>query len=595
MPPLRSSIIGRPKKTSRNGAIGRSQGSVTAEDSVELRFVIAALRRRWWVVVLGAILGALAALVVVGGPEQGFQSTTVVAVLSPDAGSVNPDRLVAERIAVMRSTAVLEPVATRYSIGTDALRSKVDVVQQPATGLVKVVATDRDRAVARALSQAVAEEYIAFERGRSDGRRRDMLRAVDDRIGAVQAELSAASDPGTRAFKETEYGELLASRARILFESAAEATSEIVEPANEPRPVPRTRTLLLPGAGIVFGGAVGFALAATWIRLSRFVVDEASAAEMMSATYLGRLRVPPASSYRGRRRLGSWPADPFAVSVLAAQAQSMTEPGSPLRVVVVAAQRRAGATAVTLALARALSRASERVVLVDADDRNPELTAVLVRRRGRDTVAGRQDASTPPEGEDKKPGDGESGDRPVAEGNDEFWSGSEPVVLVAPRDRKPEVADVVVRQRGQEAGADPRDASTPLEGDDHTNPGDGNDGRPPDGDGSSDFWSAEVEGDGEGSIVLVGSRAGGLRRELAPAFLEKAAASGDVVVIDAGPLLASALARELCQLADAVVFVISSQKQRTDVVRYAALQLDAVSHKVLVVSASFRSRWPQFE
>ncbi|HEX2275450.1 MAG TPA: hypothetical protein VHG90_16430 [Acidimicrobiales bacterium] len=501
---------------------------MTTGDGVELRFVIASLRRRWWVVVAGVMVGALVALVVAGPPRQGFQSTTVVAVLSPDPGQANPDRLVAERIAVMRSTAVLEPVAKRFSMGTDALRSNVEVVQQPATGLVKVVTTDRDPTLARALSQAVAEEYIASERTRIEDRLRGMLKAVDDRLRTVQGELSTAPDPGARALKEKEYGELLAARARVLSDSSTEATTDIVEPASEPQPVPRTRRVRLLYAGIVFGGAVGFATAATWARLSRFVVDDASAAEMMAARYLGRLRVPAASSYREEGPLRWWPTDLVPVNVLAAQAQTMTEPGSPLRVVVIAAQRRAGATAVTLALAQALSRASERVVLVDADNRNPELT------------------------------------------------------------------DVLVGQRVHHAAAYPQGASTSLEGDDHQRPGDGEDGQPRVADGSDDFWSAEVEGDGEGSIVLVG-QAGGVRRELAPALLEKAAAWGDVVVVDAGPLLERALARELCQLADAVVYVIASHKQRADVVRYAALQLAAVSHKVLVVSVSLRSLWPAFE
>lgn len=125
---------------------------------MELRFVIASLRKWWWIVILGALDGALAAGTLAGPAQPRFQSTAVIAVKSPDGVATSPDRWVAQQIAILRSKAFSDRVAARASVDPDVAASAVKVAQQPATDLVEIVATDVNPQRAQRIAQATADE-----------------------------------------------------------------------------------------------------------------------------------------------------------------------------------------------------------------------------------------------------------------------------------------------------------------------------------------------------------------------------------------------------------------------------------------------------
>ena len=356
---------------------------------MELRFVIASLRKWWFVAVLGGIAGALAAAAVAGPREPRFQSTAVVAIRSWSSGAPSPDRVVARQVAVLRSRVFQERVAQRISLDPDVVGSAVKISQQPATDLVDIVAVASDRQRARTIAQGMAEEFIATEYRGDEERRRLQLDSLQEQIKRIETErnrlallppeeASTPENAAQRARMEGEHREALEATGKLLV--SPDGVSEIIEPATTATPVPVTRTRVMMVAGLLCGAAMGLALATVLGRFSRFVVDDVHAREILQVPLVARVQVPAARAYSGETA-PRWPkADRDMLNVVTAQLQTMAALDAPLRVAVVAGQRGAGATAMSLALTRSLRRSGDRVVLVDADDGNPELTEIYMER-----------------------------------------------------------------------------------------------------------------------------------------------------------------------------------------------------------------------
>lgn len=468
---------------------------------MELSLVIAGLRRWWWLIVLSAVVGGLVVGAIVGPPRQLFESTSMVAVAPAAPAPANPDRFVAQQVAVLRSGAFQDRVARRLSIDHGAV--EVTVSQQPATDLVSIVVVAANGERARAFAGGMADEYIAYEQEREQERRQRAVAALDERASAIERDLqtltptapgdpSAANVAAQRLRREQEFREVLAAKSQLVARTG-EAVSAIVEPATAPRPVSNTRRTVILVGGVLFGEAVGLALATLFARFSSFVLSDTQVIDILAAPLVSRMTIPPARAYAGDTPLPELTTDHASINVVTAHIQSMVGLSAPVRIAVVSAQRGAGATAVSLALARSLSLTGERVVLIDADERNPELSSVASNN-------GRADR------------------------------------------------DPVLPTSAPSVRSDP---------------------------------------DGRTSIVVKAARLG-LRREAVPALMAEAGSGGQFVVVDAGPLLDSIPAQQLCQAADAVVLVVSRRKQRLDVLHTASLRFSKIKDKVLVVSVALR-------
>lgn len=357
---------------------------------MELRFVIASLRKWWFVALLGGLAGALGAAALSGPREGQFQSTAVVAIRAPSSGASSPDREVAQQVAVLRSRAFKERVAGRISLNPNVIDAAVKISQQPATDLVDIVAVDVDRQRVRTIAQGMADEFIATEQRRDTALRQSRLDSLQDQMRSIETELrglaslppAEATSPdrvAQRTRKEQELREVREAMSELRL-PAAEGVSEIVEPATISQPVPATRTQIMMLAGMLCGAALGLAMATVLGRFSRFVVDDVHASEVLQIPLAARVKLPAAQAYSTETPPRWAETDRDVVNVVTAQLQTMAALDAPLRVAVVAGQRGAGATAMALALAGSLRRTGDRVVLVDADDRNPELTKIGVER-----------------------------------------------------------------------------------------------------------------------------------------------------------------------------------------------------------------------
>jgi receptor protein-tyrosine kinase len=119
-------------------------------------------------------------------------------------------------------------------------------------------------------------------------------------------------------------------------------------------------------------------VALTWARFSTKVLDEDTASEILGAPVVSEL---PHYRSLARHPLAAFQALPRSavpvIDQLCVLAEAKARLDHPLAVVAVGTQRSAGATTLALAMAERFAIGGSSVVLVDADVRDPRITAIF--------------------------------------------------------------------------------------------------------------------------------------------------------------------------------------------------------------------------
>ncbi len=402
---------------------------------MELSFIAAALRRRAWLLPLGLLLGLVVGTRIGGSTSSWYEARAVLIIQPPQnplGGNTfvnDPDRYVIGQLSVLQSSELAARLASSFpGETTSSIRGAVTVTQQPRTDLVTVTARSGDPARAEQLANAWAELYISDLRERASVSQGPALetvrRQIDDlngRLAGLQQTISdnqkviadqstlvtalsaggtnPAADPRILAVREAvtaatakvteaqaqqqlllqQYNEFLQNRSQLELAANLRVASEIVQPALTPT-LPTSdadnRSLLLGGtAGIL----AGLFAAVAWARLSMRLIDEDQAEAVLGQPVIGRLT---------RNRAFTGPlADQLvrplpdraraAVHQVCVRAESLGPQGRPLRVAVIGTTHRSGCTTVATALATQFAATGARVVLVDADQHDPEITGAL--------------------------------------------------------------------------------------------------------------------------------------------------------------------------------------------------------------------------
>ena len=123
---------------------------------------------------------------------------------------------------------------------------------------------------------------------------------------------------------------------------------------------------------------LGVVVALTWARFSAKVLDEDTASEILAAPVVSEL---PHYRSLARHPLAAFQSLPRSavpiIDQLCVLAEAKASIDQPLAVVVVGTQRGAGATTLSLAMAERFAAGGSSVVLVDADVRDPRITAIF--------------------------------------------------------------------------------------------------------------------------------------------------------------------------------------------------------------------------
>ncbi len=176
-----------------------------------------------------------------------------------------------------------------------------------------------------------------------------------------------------------EYESASATRDQLNVSARLRVASEVVQRAtlpSEPEPTPANRLLI---AGIMGGGFAGLLAAVVLARLSPRVLDEAHAMEILGQPMVGSFPKSRVLAKDRRSSIEKLPSNvaPFVNSVCV-RAEAQAQNRESLTVVVVGSQRWAGATTLAGAVANRFAATGATVLLVDGDQRDPELTALFI-------------------------------------------------------------------------------------------------------------------------------------------------------------------------------------------------------------------------
>ncbi len=380
---------------------------------MELSFVLSALRRRFWIVSLFALLGALPGLLTDPPVSNEYRSVAELVVQQPTQGNVgfftsDPDRYVVSQLSVLESAALVNEVAQLNGVTVGEVRRSVDIEQVPDTDVVQITAVYTNPDTARGMAQGYVDSYMdTLETDRSD---QDELDRLDGEIAILQNRLSVLNtriseamapylqllerrdppppvppaevvDPAAvteKSLAEAELRELLSAKNTLKSDSRLRVNTRVIQNATLPtEPIPAGGQFLLAG-GLFAGAMLGVVIALAWARFSTKVLDEDTASEILGA--------PVVSEFPHYRSLARQPLAAFQslprsavpiVDQLCVLAEAKARIDQPLAVVVVGSQRSAGATTLALAMAERFAGAGSSVVLVDADVRDPRITAIF--------------------------------------------------------------------------------------------------------------------------------------------------------------------------------------------------------------------------
>lgn len=372
-----------------------------------LREHIQLLLRVWWLIALATALGAGGAALLSAQADPSYRATTRLMVYQAPAVSgvqdytaiLTSDRLVRTFKEVMLARPFLE--ATSHELGIEAnaadLAERVEAQMVRDTQVIVISVEDTDAARAAAIANALARTFIAH----IEALNRELYAApkaeLKQQLAALQSELdkinvrlfslgaeTSASARAERTSLQLELGQLNASYAMVFrslesvraAETQASRLLHVIEPAVAPREPGSHLTL------IILGAMVGAALATTAVTLHDYLrpaVRNSGALERQ----LGRPVLAEVAQLRGYRQPARLvlesrgeraEAEPYALLLARLGYASGALPHSLL---IAGSGNGAGASTIALNLAATAALAGLRVVLVDANLRQPSLHALL--------------------------------------------------------------------------------------------------------------------------------------------------------------------------------------------------------------------------
>lgn len=383
---------------------------------MELAFIISAVRRYFWFVIVMALAGALPGLLGSGGVSS-YRSHAVLLV-SPPADSAptfsgDADRYVISQLSVLRSNVLAERVAGTIGGGTTIsfVSSAATFDHEPETDIIGIDVVTSDPELSQAIGDAYLEAYVVLLADQAAGALepidaelmevRQQIEDNDQRLEAAMApyllfQPAATGDayppipspdqvvPSVVSEREiliSKYNELLSTRTRIETNNLSNSSGRIIQSATRPTaPVPESSTVLI-GVGMFGGAFVGLLSAVLIARLSPRVLDDLQAEEILGRPIVGTL--PWDSNLAGDRRLAIGTLGrglARVVDSLCVRAGAIAESRGSLTVVVVGTQRKSGATTLACSLANRFAANGSTVLLVDGDQRHPEITTWFAPR-----------------------------------------------------------------------------------------------------------------------------------------------------------------------------------------------------------------------
>ena len=179
------------------------------------------------------------------------------------------------------------------------------------------------------------------------------------------------------------YTRLSDTLKELELDAKLRVTSYVVQRATLPTFAETSSSKTLVAAGILGGAALGLIATVIWARLSPMVLDERHAETILGRPVVGSFPRFRSLARSRRNALEALPRQAVRfVDELCVHAEANAEIGKALTVAVVGTERAAAATTIALAMAGRYGANGSSVVLIDADTRRPEISALYNARGG---------------------------------------------------------------------------------------------------------------------------------------------------------------------------------------------------------------------
>ena len=296
-------------------------------DKSDLSLITEAIRRRIWIVILCFAAATLAAAALTIRADKRYSAMSALLLRSSPA--VDPQRAVDTSLQLLSLPVVAERTANRLpGVSGGEVEAAVEADQQGESDIIQVTATDSSPEGAALIANTFAEEFLVF---REEGDRERL------RSGRIQV---------------------------------VERASPLSDPVS-PKPIRNV------AFGALVGLVLGLGLALLLEQLDRRIKREEDLAE---ATGLALLATVPKRKAFDREHLGHGslsPAETEVFRLLRANLRYFKVKQEIKSVLVTSAESGEGKTLVSLGLALAAVTSGERVLLLEADLRDPGLSRIL--------------------------------------------------------------------------------------------------------------------------------------------------------------------------------------------------------------------------
>ena len=361
---------------------------------------VSALLRRWFpALVLGPLLGGLTCYLIVRNAPLVYeaQTTLMIGRASVDGETRAEDLAGAGQLAhtyaeVVRTRPVIQEAAGRLGLTepVGAIQQRVAARPVPQTQLIRITAEDTDPVAAAQLANTVAEVFVArtlqAQSSRFASSRENLAALVSSlrsdidtrtrRIDQLRTQPSSAAGDSELARLQSEVAQLQAAfgetvrsyEALRIAEARSTNALTILEPATPTQTAVRPQILRMTLLAALAALAVSVALAA----LAEYFDDRLRGRRYLQAA-TGLVPMAEIPDARGRwdpsSVLDRSAAGPFRL--LATNLAALTQDRPPRLLVVSSARPGEGKSTVAANLALALAESGQRVLLVDADLREP--------------------------------------------------------------------------------------------------------------------------------------------------------------------------------------------------------------------------------
>ena len=374
---------------------------------MEIRQYTAILWRWKWLLVLCTLLAAAAAFVASSLTTPVFEASTMIFInQAPDSRTSDYTAILAsERLArtyaeMLTNRPVLEEALSRLELSIDPkdLKDAMDVQLVPDTQLIELKVQSPNPSLAAVLADSIvqvfAEQIDALQTSRFAASKASLsaqLDRISEQIATDEVAIDDLGDPQTDTDKsevdrlqtelaqyQASYTNLLQSYEELRFAEARSISNVIqVEPAEQPQSPIRPRILLNTLVASVVGGMI----AAGAVFLIEYLDDTVKSAEDVARAtqlpvigYVENSKKLTVSGIR-QRLMVSEPNSPLAESFRSVRTsiELAGTQGTPRSILVASPGSGEGKTTIAAQLAVSMAQGGKRVVLLDANLRQPSL------------------------------------------------------------------------------------------------------------------------------------------------------------------------------------------------------------------------------